>query len=150
MSDSDLYQEMILDHYRNPRNRKKLEPHTHDAEGHNPLCGDELEIFIDIKDGIIVDITFEAEGCAISQASASMMTESLKGKTLEEAMAIYGKMHRVMTGKDPEAGDEMVTLGKLEALSGVAEFPLRVKCASLAWHTMKAAIDRGESVTTEL
>ena len=150
MSDNnELYQEMILDHYRNPRNRKKLELHTHDAEGHNPLCGDELEVFLIIEDGKIKDISFEAEGCAISQASASMMTESLKGKTLEEAMAIYGKMHRVMTGKDLEKGDEAIELGKLEVLSGVAEFPLRVKCASLAWHTMKAAIDRGESVTTE-
>ena len=149
MSDSELYQELILDHYRNPRNCKKIDPHTHDAEGQNPLCGDELEIFINVEDGVISDISFEAEGCAISQASASLMTESLKGKTIEEANAIYGKMHRIMTGVDAEKGDELVQLGKLEALGGVAEFPVRVKCASLAWHTMDAALKRGETVSTE-
>jgi len=149
MSTNELYQELILDHYRNPRNRRKLEPHTHEAEGQNPLCGDELEIFIDVHDGVIQDISFEAEGCAISQASASLMTENLKGKTLEEANAIYGKMHRLMTGVDLEPGDELVNLGKLEALAGVAEFPVRVKCASLAWHTMHAALERKSTATTE-
>ena len=150
MSDNDLYQELILDHYRNPRNNKKIEPHTHDAEGQNPLCGDELEIFIEVEDGMIKDISFEAEGCAISQASASLMTESLKGKSLTEANAIYGKMHRVLTGADPQDGDELIALGKLEALGGVAEFPVRVKCASLAWHTMHAALERGgDTVSTE-
>ena len=149
MSDNDLYQELILDHYRNPRNNKKIEPHTHDAEGQNPLCGDELEIFINVVDGVIDDISFEAEGCAISQASASLMTESLKGKTLEEANAMYGKMHRVLTGADPVEGDELVELGKLEALGGVAEFPVRVKCASLAWHTMHAALENLQSTSTE-
>jgi len=152
MITNDLYQEMILDHYKHPRNCCKLDHCTHEADGQNPLCGDELTVQLEIADDKIVNIAFTGMGCAISQASASLMTESLKGKTIEQATMVYEKIHRMLTGRDPNELDPKgeVKIGKLQVLEGVAEFPMRVKCASLAWHTMKAAVDKSEEpVSTE-
>ena len=149
MSDNELYQEMILDHYKNPRNCCTLEHCTHHAEGQNPLCGDELEIQVKVKDGKIEDLAFTGAGCAISQASASMMTENLKGRTIEEAMDVYKEVHLMLTGKLPEDVD-VSDLGKLQVLGGVSDYPARVKCASLAWHTLKNALNSdGEVASTE-
>ena len=143
----DLYQEVILDHNKRPRNRRPLEDATHRAHGHNPLCGDQVFVQVRIGDGRIVDVAFEGDGCAISTASASLMTEVLKGRSEEEARKLHEAFHRlVTTGEADEAA-----LGKLVALSGVVEYPARVKCASLAWHTMLAALERkaDASVSTE-
>lgn len=146
MRDNDLYQEVILDHYKNPRNCCTLSDCTHCAEGDNPLCGDNLEIFVDVQEGRIENISFQGSGCAVSQASASLMTEHLKGHTVEEAMDAFDKVHLMLTGKHP--GES--SLGKLQVLSGVSEFPMRIKCASLAWHTLKSALNKkGETVSTE-
>jgi nitrogen fixation NifU-like protein len=143
---SELYQEVILDHNRKPRNFGQLTSPTHSAEGYNPLCGDRLTLFLDMRDGVLADIAFEGSGCAISKASASMMTEALKGKTTEEAVELFGRFHRLVTGESPGGAP----LGKLVVFSGVREFPMRVKCASLAWHTLKAALDnRHETASTE-
>lgn len=136
MRDNDLYQEIILDHYKNPRNCCSMADCTHCAEGDNPLCGDQLEIFVNVDGSTIKDISFQGSGCAVSQASASLMTESLKGRTVEEALNVFDKVHLMLTGKHPDES----SLGKLEVLSGVAEFPMRIKCASLAWHTLKSAL----------
>ncbi len=152
MITNDLYQEMILDHYKHPRNCCKIEPHTHEADGQNPLCGDELTVQLEIEGTTIKNIAFTGIGCAISQASASLMTEALKGKPVDQAMQIYEKIHRMLTGRDPNELDPKgeVKIGKLQVLEGVSEFPMRVKCASLAWHTMKAAVDRQEDpISTE-
>ncbi|RMD75478.1 MAG: SUF system NifU family Fe-S cluster assembly protein [Lentisphaerae bacterium] len=148
--DNDLYQEVILDHYRNPRNFCSLDCPTHKACGSNPLCGDQLELALKVEDGVIAEIAFKGSGCAISQASASLMTEHLKGRTVEEALKVFEEVHRMLTGKHPEELDEE-EMGKLIALSGVAEFPMRVKCASLAWHTLKNALEQNntEPVSTE-
>lgn len=150
MSDNDLYQEMILDHYKNPRNCHCLEHATNAADGQNPLCGDELTVQLKLDGDKIEDIAFTGMGCAISQASASMMTESLKGKEISVALKVYEKVHRMLTGKSPEEYDpnNEVKLGKLQVLEGVSEFPMRVKCASLAWHTMKAALERSNDVVS--
>jgi nitrogen fixation protein NifU and related proteins len=143
MSDlSDLYQEVILDHNRRPRNFRRLEDASHHAEGYNPLCGDRVQI----ADGRIADIAFEGTGCAISKASASLMTDQLKGSTVAEARTLFDRFHRMVT---TPADQDVEELGKLSALAGVREFPVRVKCASLAWHTLKAAMDREEKVSTE-
>jgi nitrogen fixation NifU-like protein len=142
----ELYQEVILDHNRSPRNFCRLDGATHHAEGHNPLCGDHVEIFLKITDGVITDITFEGNGCAISKASASLMTERLKGMPVEEAAELHSEIHDVLRGNSDVDTDR---LGKLAALSGVSEFPMRVKCATLAWHTMKAAADNEGNVSTE-
>jgi len=149
MSDNDLYQEMILDHYKNPRNCCTLEHCSHRADGQNPICGDELSVEVEIDNDRIKNIAFTGMGCAISQASASMMTEQLKGKTIKEAMDIYGKVHEMLTGKHPEDVDphDDVSIGKLRVLEGVAEFPARVKCASLAWHTLKNALNSSDGVS---
>ena len=151
MSDNDLYQEMILDHYKNPRNCHCLDHATNEADGQNPLCGDELTVQIILDGDIIKDIAFTGMGCAISQASASMMTDNLKGKSIGDAMKVYEKVHKMLTGELDKLDDaNNVSIGKLEVLQGVSEFPIRVKCASLPWHTMKAAIDRSaEPVSTE-
>jgi nitrogen fixation NifU-like protein len=144
----DLYQEVILDHYKRPRNRGCLPHADHRAEGDNPLCGDHITVFVKVKDGTVEDITFEGSGCAISTASASLMTETLKGKALDEAKALFRKFHGLVTGSK-EVGDSN-GLGKLEVFSGVCQYPVRVKCATLAWHTFDAALDdRGEAVSTE-
>lgn len=146
MIDQELYQEVILDHYKNPRNCSSMAHPTHSAEGDNPLCGDHLEVFLNVDDNIIKDINFQGSGCAISQASASMMTENLKGHTVEEALDVFDKVHVMLTGHHPE--DEIPKeLGKLETLSGVVQYPMRVKCASLAWHTLKSALK--EKVKTD-
>ncbi len=148
MSDNELYQEMILDHYKNPRNRHEIENASNEAEGQNPLCGDELKVQLILKDGIISDIAFSGMGCAISQASASMMTENLKGKKIDEAMVVYEKVHNMLTGKNNK--EDNIAIGKLKVLEGVAEFPSRIKCASLAWHTMKSALlEDNDVISTE-
>lgn len=141
----DLYQQTIFDHYRQPRNLAKLKDANRSAEGYNPLCGDKITIYLQVEDGVIKGASFEGSGCAISTASASLMTENLKGKSEDEALQLLDKFHGMVTG-NIRAGD----LGKLAVLSGVVEFPQRVKCAILAWHTMKAALQNvGETVTTE-
>jgi len=142
MRDNELYQEMILDHYKNPRNCCSLQHPTHKASGDNPLCGDQLDIYVNIEGEIINEITFQGSGCAVSQASASLMTEHLKGHTIEDALIVFDKVHMMLTGLHPDEvdPDDEKAMGKLNALSGVAEFPMRVKCASLAWHTLKSAL----------
>jgi len=143
---NDLYQEVILDHNRRPRNFRRIEPASHHAEGYNPLCGDRFTIFLTIRGDRIEDAAFEGSGCAISKASASLMTDRLKGSTVTEARELFERFHRMVT-TPPDQGVE--DLGKLSALAGVREFPVRVKCASLAWHALKAAMDRQERTSTE-
>ena len=142
MDDSlrELYQQVILDHNKNPRNHKPIDPHTHEADGHNPLCGDKLKLFLNVEGGIIKDVSFEGSGCAISTASASLMTESLKGRSLGEAKNMFAAFHRLVTLAPAEDGDEEI-LDKLAVFAGIGEFPVRVKCATLAWHTMQSALD---------
>ncbi|MBI9099777.1 MAG: SUF system NifU family Fe-S cluster assembly protein [Spirochaetaceae bacterium] len=153
MRDNDLYQELILDHYRNPRNCCSLQHPTHSASGDNPLCGDQLDIYLNVDGDVINEITFEGSGCAVSQASASLMTEHLKGHTIEEALKVFDKVHMMLTGLHPDEvnPEDEKAMGKLKALSGVAEFPMRVKCASLAWHTLKSALKNCEEnkISTE-
>lgn len=147
MSDlRELYQEVILDHNKRPRNFRVAEPHTHHADGYNPLCGDKVTIYADVEDGVVKDLSFQGEGCAISTASASILTEAVKGKTLEEAQSLFEQFHDLVTLDDAEAGPE---LGKLAVLAGVKDYPNRVKCATLAWHTLHAALEDRESVSTE-
>ena len=147
----ELYQEVILDHSKKPRNFHTLESPSHDAKGHNPLCGDRIHVYLDVEDGVIRDVSFEGAGCAISTASASMMTQALKGKTEAEAEAIFDAFHDLVTGKS-EASPESLEdkLGKLVIFAGVRDFPVRVKCATLAWHTVRAALARQEeAISTE-
>ena len=147
MSDlSDLYQEVILDHNRRPRNFHALEDASHTADGHNPLCGDRLRVYLKVEDGIVSDVSFEGGGCAISKASASMMTDAIKGRTVAEIDALFQRFHRMVT-TPPDCPVE--DMGKLSSLAGVREFPVRVKCASLAWHTLKAAMAKTPKVSTE-
>jgi nitrogen fixation NifU-like protein len=143
---NDLYQEVILDHNRRPRNFHGMAGASHSAEGFNPLCGDRLTLFLRIAGDRIADVSFEGSGCAISKASASMMTDALKGLTLEDARALFERFHRMVTTPLDQPVED---LGKLSALSGVREFPVRVKCASLAWHTLKAAMEQTQAVSTE-
>jgi len=146
---ADLYQEVIIDHGRRPRNFGELEGATGTAEGFNSLCGDQLSVYVKIADGIIADITFQGAGCAISQASASLMTTALKGKMKDEALALFGRIHAMLT-EGPNANVHPDEVGKLAVLSGVWEFPMRVKCATLAWHTLRSALEApGETVSTE-
>ena len=143
----ELYQEVILEHSKKPRNFRTLENANHKAEGFNPLCGDHFTVYVDVQDGAIKDIGFQGSGCAISKASASMMTQSLKGKSAAEAEELFSKFHDVVTGH-AEGNEE--NLGKLAVFSGVSEFPLRVKCATLAWHAVRAALHGDqEAVSTE-
>ncbi len=148
MSDlRELYQQVILDHYKRPRNFQRLEGANRKAEGHNPLCGDEVVVYLRMDGDVIQDISFEGAGCAISKASASMMTAALKGKSRAEAEELFKKFHQMVTG---ENGGDPLELGKLAVFCGVSEFPVRVKCASLAWHTLRAAIEgKDEPVSTE-
>jgi len=150
MSDlRDLYQQVILDHSKRPRNFQKLPDADRTAEGHNPLCGDEIVIYLKMDGDVIRDISFQGAGCAISKASASMMTAALKGKTRAEAEVLFGKFHDMVTGHR-EGDSDPTGLGKLEVFCGVCEFPVRVKCASLAWHTLRAALEgKGGAVSTE-
>ena len=136
----DLYQEQILDHNKSPRNFRVMENANHRAEGYNPLCGDHVTVYVRLHDGRIEDISFQGSGCAISKASASMMTAELKGKKDSDAQDLFDKVHKMLTGESVEGGQG---LGKLEVLSGVCKFPARVKCASLAWHTMTSALKGG-------
>jgi nitrogen fixation NifU-like protein len=144
---ADLYRDVIVDHNKRPRNFGRLEHPSHDSEGNNPLCGDKLHIFLNVTDDIIQEVRFEGTGCAISTASASLMTEAIKGKRLAEVRHLFEEVHDMLTRQDaPVPAD----LGKLAALSGVREFPARVKCASLCWHTLNAALARHATpVTTE-
>lgn len=150
MSDlSELYQEVILDHNKRPHNFRKLEEANRSAEGHNPLCGDQLTVYARVEDEMIKDIGFQGSGCAISKASASIMTDSVKGKTKAEAEALFAKVHDMLTG-GRKVQENLDGLGKLAVLSGVWEFPARVKCASLAWHTLHAALKgEGIAISTE-
>ena len=147
MSDlSELYQELILDHNKNPRNFRKLEGANRSAEGFNPLCGDKLTLYLKLENGVVADISFQGSGCAISTASASLMTTTLKGKSIEETEALFENFHRLLTGHSADTA----RLGKLAAFCGVSEFPVRVKCATLAWHTLRAALEgQGEAISTE-
>ena len=147
----ELYQEVILDHGQNPRNFHALEGATSDAEGYNPLCGDKVHVYVAATGDTITDVAFVGDGCAISKASASLMTQSVKGRTRPEVDRLYEGFHALITGRAPEGAAQ--GLGKLAAFAGVAEFPVRVKCASLAWHTLRAALENGgraaPTVTTE-
>ena len=144
----DLYQDVILEHSKAPRNYRELPAANHKAEGFNPLCGDRFTIYVTTEGDSIRDITFQGSGCAISKASASMMTQSLKGKSRAEAAKIFERFHNLVTGQQSSNGD--TELGKLTVFSGVSEFPVRVKCATLAWHTLQAALeDKQEAVSTE-
>jgi nitrogen fixation NifU-like protein len=145
---SELYQQVILDHNKKPRNFRKIDDANRRADGHNPLCGDQLTVYLDFENGVVKDISFEGSGCAISKASASMMTQTLKGKTVDEAEVLFDEFHRMVTGElDEEAVPNQ--LGRLTIFAGVREFPARVKCASLSWHTMHAALRGEEVVSTE-
>ena len=148
MSDlTDLYQEILLEHNSKPRNFRKLEEANQTADGYNPLCGDQITLYLKVVDGVIDDVGFQGSGCAISRASASMMTQSIKGQSLEKAEEIFDAFHQMIT--EPGGELDLDTLGDLETLSGVNEFPTRIKCAILAWHTMKAALSGDSEVTTE-
>ncbi len=147
MSDlSDLYQEVILDHNRRPRNFRELRAPSHHAEGYNPLCGDRLSLFLQVDGDVITDVGFQGSGCAISKASASLMTDSIKGMKVPDVRALFERFHRMVTTPPDRPVED---LGKLSVLAGVREFPVRVKCASLAWHTLKAALDREATTSTE-
>ena len=150
MSDlRELYQQVILDHNRAPRNHTAMDNADHTAEGFNPLCGDEITVYVKLTDGLVEDISFVGHGCAISQASASLMTERIKGKSIEDFTKLFGEFHELVT-RDPGQTADADALGKLAVFAGVCEFPMRVKCATLAWHTAKNAI-RGttDRATTE-
>ena len=143
----DLYHEIIVDHNRRPRNFRRIENPTSVSEGYNPLCGDKLKLYVVVENDMITDVAFEGSGCAISMASASLLTERLKGKPASEAEDLFGQMHDLLTGQGEEADTEK--LGKLAALEGVKAYPSRVKCATLCWHTLHAAMKGEEVVTTE-
>ena len=141
----DLYQEIILDHYKKPRNAGLIEQPTCSAQGDNPLCGDKIAVTLKMKGDAVEDIRWKGAGCAISTASASLMSEAIKGKSKAEITALFDRFHAMVTGKGPSEG-----LEKLEVFSGVSEYPVRVKCASLAWHTLKAALEgQKDPVSTE-
>ena len=141
----ELYQTMILDHNKNPRNFGHLDRPTASADGHNPLCGDELTVEIVVDDGRVADVAFDGSGCAISTASASLMTEFVKGRTLEEVEGCFERFHELVTAP-ASAGVDAPELGKLAVFSGVREFPMRVKCATLCWHTLRSAMSGGDEV----
>jgi nitrogen fixation NifU-like protein len=144
----ELYQEVILDHNRRPRNFRRLEDANRVSEGRNPLCGDHLTLYVRVQGGVIEEVTFQGSGCAISKASASLLTEAVRGKTLAEAETLFGAVHRLVTGHPGDGPAEDV--GKLAVLSGVSGFPVRVKCATLAWHALQAALkNEDRPVTTE-
>ena len=137
----DLYREIILDHYRTPRNRGELDPPALSADGHNPLCGDEIRISVAVQDGVVTDVRFSGSGCSISQSSASMMTSAIKGKPVEQVKSIVRRFKQMMTIDEEDSEiDESITLGDLEALQGVVKFPVRIKCATLGWNTLLDAL----------
>jgi len=145
---SELYQAVILDHNKKPRNFHKLENANHSAEGFNPLCGDQLKVYLHVEDDQVKEVSFEGSGCAISKASASMMTQAVKGKTKAEAETLFNEFHRMATGELDEES-EANHLGKLTIFAGVRDFPARVKCATLSWHTMHAALNEQTQTSTE-
>jgi len=147
----DLYQDLILDHGKHPRNFHALPNANHEALGHNPLCGDKLALYVSVDDkGVIQDAGFQGSGCAISVASASMMTEMLKGKTTEEAANLFEYLHNACTGQPTDAsGLDEDAVDRIKALAGVRDYPIRVKCATLAWHTLQAALKDKKKVSTE-
>ena len=142
-----LYQEVILDHNRRPRNFHPMEHASCSADGKNPNCGDQLTIWLRVEDEVVTDVSFQGQGCAISKASASMMTDAIKGKSRTDVVKLYEKVHKLVTGEDPALAKDK-EMGSLRALGGVSKFPMRVKCASLSWHAMKAALDGTSVVTT--
>ncbi|HQU09047.1 MAG TPA: SUF system NifU family Fe-S cluster assembly protein [Opitutales bacterium] len=146
---SELYQTIILEHHKHPRNAHVMEHPTHEAEGHNPLCGDEIKVYVRLKDGRVQDVSFKGQGCAISQASASLMTEAIKGKTLEELHSIEKQALSFLGAGEETSAPDLAQVGDLAALSGVRHFPARVKCATLSWHTLDAALEGHKSVSTE-
>ncbi len=144
----DLYQDILLEHNNRPRNFRKLEDANRQADGYNPLCGDQITLYLKVEDDVITDVAFQGVGCAISRASASMLTQTVKGQTLAKAEEIFDGFHSLIT--DPDADMDYEALGDLEVLSGVSAFPTRIKCAVLAWHTFNAAIEgKDDSITTE-
>ena len=146
---NELYQEMILDHSKRPHNFHELQGASHKAEGYNPLCGDRITVYLDVQDNSISDVAFTGTACAICTASASMMTQQIKGSSADAAHHYFDNFHKLMTG-EAELDEVLDKLGKLAALAGVKRFPIRVKCATLPWHTMKAALDQpGETISTE-
>ena len=145
---SELYQQVILDHNKKPRNFQKLENANRVSEGFNPLCGDQLTVYMLMDEGVVRELSFVGTGCAISKAAASMMTQAVKGKTREEAQALFEEFHRMVTGELDEEAEEN-HLGRLKIFAGVRDYPARVKCASLPWHTMHAALEGEETATTE-
>jgi nitrogen fixation protein NifU and related proteins len=145
---SELYQQVILDHNKKPRNFRKLEAANHTAEGYNPLCGDQLTIYLNLEDDLVKEVGFEGSGCAISKASASMMTQAVKGKSKEQAENLFNEFHSMVMGELDEEAQEN-SLGNLKIFAGVREFPVRVKCATLPWHTMHAALNKEDQVSTE-
>ncbi len=145
---SDLYQQVIIDHAQSPRNQGECKYATHAQTGHNPLCGDQLTLSLQLKNGVVEDVHFQGDGCAISMASASLMTEAIKGKSQEQVDALFAKVHALVT-EGSEVDD--ASLGKLVVLKGVHAYPMRVKCATLAWHTLQAALKKGENlISTEV
>ena len=145
---NELYQEILLEHNNKPRNFRKLEDANRQADGYNPLCGDRITLYLKVEEDVITDVAFQGVGCAISRASASMLTQSVKGQTLDKAEEIFDGFHTMIT--EPEAEVDYDALGDLEMLSGVSAFPTRIKCAILAWHTLHAALEgQGDAVTTE-
>lgn len=142
----DLYQEVILEHSRSPRNFRAMEATNRMAEGYNPLCGDHYTVFLDVADDVIRDISFQGSGCAISKASASMMSQVLKNKSIAEAEEVFNRFHQIVTGQETDNAD---SLGKLAVFAGVAGFPTRIKCATLAWHTLQAALQGKQVASTE-
>jgi nitrogen fixation NifU-like protein len=145
----ELYQEVILDHSKRPRNLRGMPGASHKADGYNPLCGDRATVYLHVDGDVVRDVSFEGSGCSISTASASMMTDALKGKTVAEAKALFERFHDLVTADPSKAATASAELGKLAVFAGVHEFPMRVKCASLAWHTMKAALEGGDRASTE-
>lgn len=143
----ELYQELIIDHSRSPLNFHKLETANRTARGYNPLCGDRISVYLEVDSDKITEVSFDGEGCAISKASGSLMTQAIRGKTYKEVLSLCERFHKIVTGQeDPDSSP----LGKLEAFRGVSGFPLRVKCAILAWHTLKGALEnRGSTISTE-
>jgi nitrogen fixation NifU-like protein len=142
---ADLYQEVIVDHSRRPRNFGRLDAATHSAEGFNPLCGDRLKLYVNVKDDAVQEARFEGDGCAISRAAASLMTESIKGKSKKDVLRLFSEFRNLATGV---AGSDQKTLGNLMVFSGLAGFPARVKCATLAWHTLRAALEKDTGVVS--
>jgi nitrogen fixation NifU-like protein len=145
---SELYQQVILDHNKKPRNFRKLETANHTAEGFNPLCGDQLTVYLNLEDDTVKEVGFEGSGCAISKASASMMTQAVKGKSKEETEKLFKEFHSMVTGELNEETEEN-HLGNLKIFAGVREFPVRVKCATLPWHTLHAALNKEAQISTE-